>query len=278
VQQTADAGRLPALDDRFGLDAAVVEAFRRDGHVVVPGLAAPDEVAAYRTVIEDAVRPALHRSRPLAERDTYGRAFLQIENVWRRSADVARFSLAARFGHVAAQLLGVEGVRVYHDQALFKEAGGGHTPWHQDQGYWPLATDRTVTMWMPLVDCTVDMGTLRFVSGSHRLGLVDDAAISDESDVVFDQFVERQGLRVSQTGDLGAGDASFHAGWTVHAAPPNQTATMRQVMTVIYFPDGTPVQAPANSYQARDLEVFLPGAVPGEPAATNHNPRAYPAS
>ena len=36
-------------------------------------------------------------------------------------------------------------VRLYHDQALFKEAGGGITPWHQDQHYWPLDTDRTIT-------------------------------------------------------------------------------------------------------------------------------------
>ena len=57
-----------------------------------------------------------------------------------------------RFAGVAAALLGVDGVRLYHDQALFKEPGGGPTPWHQDQVYWPLATDRTITMWMPLVD------------------------------------------------------------------------------------------------------------------------------
>ena len=59
---------------------------------------------------------------------------------------------APRFAEVAARLLGVEGVRLYHDQGLFKEPGGGPTPWHQDGYYWPLDTERTITLWMPLVD------------------------------------------------------------------------------------------------------------------------------
>jgi len=39
-------------------------------------------------------------------------------------------------------------VRIYHDHALFKEAGGRATYWHQDQYYWPLDTADTVTMAM----------------------------------------------------------------------------------------------------------------------------------
>ena len=63
----------------------------------------------------------------------------------------------------AAHLLGVDGVRLSHDQALFKEPGGGRTPWHQDQCYWPLDTDKTITMWMPLVDVPGEVGTRRDV-------------------------------------------------------------------------------------------------------------------
>ncbi len=37
---------------------------------------------------------------------------------------------------------------------------------------------------------------------------------------------------------MSAGDATFHAGWTLHGAPPNLTGTLRSVMTVIYFADG----------------------------------------
>ena len=63
--------------------------------------------------------------------------------------------------------LGVEGVRLYHDQGLVKEPGGGDTPWHQDRYYWPLDTERTVTLWMPLVDVPAEIGTMTFARGTH---------------------------------------------------------------------------------------------------------------
>src|SRR5436189_133361 len=83
--------------------------------------------------------------------------FLQVMNLWEVDESVKKFTLAKRFAKIAADLLGVENVRLYHDQALYKEPGGGFTPWHQDQYYWPLSTTNTVTMWMPLIDITEDL-------------------------------------------------------------------------------------------------------------------------
>lgn len=108
-------------------------------------------VKEYETIISDLVRELNDQDKPLEERDTYGKAFIQIGNVWEKDESVRQFVLARRFAKIAADLMGVEGVRIYHDQALFKEPGGGHTPWHQDQIYWPLDTEHTITMWMPLV-------------------------------------------------------------------------------------------------------------------------------
>ena len=86
------------------------------------------------------------------------------------SAKFDKEGVAGKSEHLVEQeghgLLEVAGVRLYHDQALFKEAGGGHTPWHADQFYWPLATDRTVTAWVPLVDVPMEMGPLAFATGS----------------------------------------------------------------------------------------------------------------
>jgi ectoine hydroxylase-related dioxygenase (phytanoyl-CoA dioxygenase family) len=270
---------LPAvLDTPFpALAPDAVDRFARDGHVVVPGLLAGDDLVTARESIRDVVIPIQQRARDLSERDTYGKAFIQVENLWRRSQEVAAFTFARRFGSVAAALLGVPAVRVYHDQALFKEAGGGRTPWHQDQGYWPLDTDRTITMWMPLVPVTEQMGGLRFVSGSHLLGEVDDVVISDKSDEVFETFLDHHDLAVSENGPMAAGDASFHAGWTIHAAAPNGSSTGREVMTVIYFADGTRVREPSNRYQESDLANFVPGGVPGELAASHLNPVAFSA-
>jgi ectoine hydroxylase-related dioxygenase (phytanoyl-CoA dioxygenase family) len=262
---------LPSLDDRYAVAPEAVTAYQNKGHVLLRGVAQPDEVAAFRPVVSSAVTRFNQESRPLAERDTYGKAFLQVLNLWEQDEDVRRFVLAARFAGVAADLLGVQSVRVYHDQALVKEPGGGHTPWHQDAIYWPLDGTRCVTMWMPLIDITTEMGIMTFVDGSNS-GELGDEAISDDSEAHFDALVSNTGAKLSVPVAMSAGDATFHGGWTLHKAGANTSTITREVMTVIYFASDLTVQTPTNEPQRRDLARWLPGLVPGDAAASALNP------
>ena len=261
----------PELQRDYPLTDEQIVSYRRDGHVLLRGVLSEAEAARWRPVIADAVRSLSGETRSLEERDTYGKAFLQVTNLWQKSGDVAPFVLARRFAKIAAELMGVDGVRLYHDQALFKEPGGGHTPWHQDQYYWPLDGVPTVTMWMPLVDVPVEMGALTFASGSHAEGFLGHIPISDESEELFRRHVSEKGYPVVSS-PMQAGDATFHSGWTLHSAPPNRTGRMREVMTVIYFADGGVISAPDNPNRQADLEAWFPGQRPGEPAGSPLNP------
>ncbi len=263
---------LPDLSDDFALQDATVKAFRSDGHVVVRGLAAAAEIEPLRPALLEAGEKGRIDRRPLSERDTYGRAFIQMFNLWRHREEARAFVFARRFAKVAADLMGVEGVRLYHDQALFKEPGGGFTPWHQDQFYWPLDTEHTITMWMPLVDVSEAMGPMTFASGSHRLGNLGDFPIGDESHREFDRLVSENRLACRPGGAFAVGDASFHSGWTLHCAPGNETARMREVMTVIYFADGTRVGPLDHPNRRFDRDTWLPGCEVGEVAASRLNP------
>lgn len=263
---------LPHLSDPRTVAVADVDAYRRDGHVLLREVASPAEVAAYRGVIRSTTLRLSQESRPLEDRDTYGKAFLQVPNLWRHSDDVAQFVLASRYARIAADLLGVDRVRIYHDQALFKEPGGGYTPWHQDAMYWPLDGRRCLTMWMPLVDVTPDMGGLCFASGTSAAGPMSDVTISDASEEHFQQLLADGSFAVSEPVPMRAGDATFHAGWTVHKALPNDSATAREVMTIIWFEDGLRVQEPTNPAQQSDLGTWLPGLTPGDVAASSLNP------
>ena len=80
-------------------------------------------------------------------------------------------------------------MRHSHDKALYKEPGGGTPPRHQDKHYWPLDTDKCVTLWMPLVPVRKEVGGMTFGSGSHRLGDLGDLSISDKSDAVLSKFL-----------------------------------------------------------------------------------------
>jgi len=264
------------LDDQFDLHPSLVDDFTSSGHVCVRGLVAPDVVAAIRPAIEAAARERTEHVGPLEERDTYGKAFLQAANLWKLDEAVCRFVFARRFAGVAAGLLQVPGVRLYHDQALIKEAGGGPTPWHQDQRYWPLDSDRTITMWLPLVAVPIEVGSMTFASGSHRLGDLCGPGISDDSEALFAEAVRQRSLPTASHGALAVGDATFHAGWTLHRAPANPTGGHRPVMTVIYFADGTRVSEPADDLQRFDLAVWLKGLAPGDLAASARNPLLFP--
>ena len=244
----------------------------RDGHVLVRSLLRAEEVAGHRDAIVDAVTRLSTERRELDDRDTYGKAFLQITNLWTKDDAVKRFVFQKKFAQIAADLLGVEKVRLYHDQALFKEPGGGHTPWHQDMYYWPLDTDKMITMWMPLVDIEDEMGMITFASGSHIAGPVDNVEISDESEEILSRYVVDRGFPIAKADAMRAGDATFHLGWTIHSAGANHSSRMREAMTIIYFPDGARITKPRSVHQQADLDAWFPGQQPGEIAGSSLNP------
>jgi len=264
--------RLPELSDRYTVGYTQAAAFRSDGHTLTPGVLNAEEIAVYRDVLTAAAERYNTEKRLLADRDTYGKAFLQIMNLWLVDEAVKQFVFSKRLGRIAADLLGVENVRIYHDQALFKEPGGGPTPWHQDQYYWPLDTPNTVTMWMPLVDIDVDMGMLTFATGSHRKGVVFDYEISDESEQEYERYVRENDFPVMRSATMKAGDATWHYGNTIHSAPGNRSGLMREVMTIIYMADGAKVAGPRNSWQVNDREKWLLNTPVGELAASAINP------
>jgi ectoine hydroxylase-related dioxygenase (phytanoyl-CoA dioxygenase family) len=265
------------LGDHHPVDEATVESFRERGHAVIRGLASAEELAELAPPIVELGTTRAWDTRPIEERDTYGKAFLQSFNLHRANERVRTFVFAPRFAEVAARLLGVESVRLYHDQGLFKEPGGGPTPWHQDGFYWPLQPERMITMWMPLVDVPPEIGTMTFASGSHLLADLRGTRISDESQEFFADELRARGLQLDTHGPLAAGDATFHAGWVVHSAPGNPTDRMRPVMTVIYVDADARVADVIRPGQQLDHDVWVGGLAPGSPLDDRRNPVLWPA-
>jgi len=265
----------PDLNLEYDLTPEQTSQFRRDGHILLPGVAARTVVNAARPLITGIVDRVASEKDAQGRISDYSKMFTQVTNVWRMDEGVRSFILAKRFAGIAAALMGVKKVRLYHDQALIKEPGGKPTPWHQDYYYWPLDTEHTVTMWMALVDIPRTMGSMSFVSGSHVKGIFTEMPISDTSQEYFEKAIRDKQMGVHSY-ELKAGDATFHSGRTLHAAHGNQSDNRREVITIIYYADGTRIMKPDNEHREVDMKVFHPGQKPGESAASELNPLVYP--
>jgi ectoine hydroxylase-related dioxygenase (phytanoyl-CoA dioxygenase family) len=238
--------------------------FRSEGWVLIRGVADAALLAASRDALTSA---ALARCAPGG-----GAAFMPVGNLWREDPACAAFTRQPRFAAIAARLLGVERVRLYHDQAMFSEPGAAATPWHQDAQHWAVPGDRCLTMWLALVDLDPAMGTLTYAGGSQRDGLLGDWPIGEASQRHFAQHLASRGHAPVNAGAMAAGDALFHDGWVVHGSPPNATPRLRAVMTVLFVADGTPLVEPRYPAQREALACWTPGQRPGEVVGSPLNP------
>lgn len=259
------------LDSHYVVGPDAVELFNRNGFVRLGNVLSAQTLAHYGSEITRLTLELTREHRPLEERSTYDRAFLQVMNLWEASDRVREFVLGKRLARIAAELLQVRGVRLYHDQSLYKEPGGGITPAHADQYYWPLSSDRTVTAWIPLQAVPQVMGPLGFYAGSQREEFGRELAISDESERAITQAMQQRGFPFVEE-PFALGDVSFHGGWTFHRAGANRSAVPRSVMTIIYMDQDMRLAEPRNEMQRGDRDAWCPGAMPGEIIQTPRNP------
>jgi ectoine hydroxylase-related dioxygenase (phytanoyl-CoA dioxygenase family) len=226
------------------LDDGVIEEFRREGFVHLPGVISPQEVEEFR----DATLALAERMRSYNQDGV----FTQLVNAWREDETVRRLSFHPNVTGIARKLAGVP-LRMWHDQTLIKQPHNQKpTEYHQDQPLWPHDNLRTsLSCWVALVDVPVERGCMTFLPGSHRLTqLVPERPGSGDS--WFEAAPELVWSR-RVTVPLRAGDATFHSSRTLHMANNNDTDEPRVAHIILLMEDGTtyrpqrhPVTDPLN--------------------------------
>ena len=224
------------LHEPYRLSDQQVETYARDGFIKLEQVLTGEPLRYYRELIGMAVG---HRfkddDRGLAEKPVYERSFLQAHSLGLRYPALRSFVQSIRFATIARDLMRVEGIRLYFDQALYKEPGGRITDFHQDGGYWPIEpATKTTTIWLALVDAPRERGCMAFAKGSHRQ--------SPEPEFV-DIFNAKAEIPLTERAagfewewaPVAAGDCTFHSGLTYHRAAANETDQMREAMTIAYM-------------------------------------------
>ena len=262
------------LNSHYQLSHQQIDQFRQDGFIKLKDVLDAETLTYYGDEITRLTIELNTQHLPIAERSTYDKAFLQVMNLWQHSPKVEEFIKGKCLARIAAELLEIEGVRLYHDQSLYKEPGGGITPAHADQYYWPLSSDRTITAWIPLQAVPNDMGPLGFYAKSQSIEFGRDLGISDESEEQISANMARHGLAF-ESSPFDLGEISFHLGWTFHKAGANISNKPRSVMTIIYMDDQIKLTPVLNPIQANDAAQWCPGIQPGELAHSIKNPLLY---
>ncbi|MDX1433119.1 MAG: phytanoyl-CoA dioxygenase family protein [Gammaproteobacteria bacterium] len=217
------------------IDAAAVDAFRRDGVVVLRG-AFTGWVEGLRRGLERNMREPGPLSVQYTPAGEPGGFFGDYCN-WQRIAEYEDFVLRSPAAGIAAALTASRRMRIYHEHVLVKEPGTQQrTPWHHDLPYYGLEGEQVCSLWVALDRVPRDVCP-EFIAGSHAWGrrflprrFVNGEGYerpADGLELVPDIDAERGAYDI-RAWDLAPGDAiAFHF-LTVHDAPANAAARRRR--------------------------------------------------
>ncbi|MFD0793115.1 phytanoyl-CoA dioxygenase family protein [Mucilaginibacter litoreus] len=231
------------------INQAQIDFYQENGFVVIEDFLDPEELDQWRDTVMKAIaqRKGLKipgKAGKVGEDDGinndaeyFSKVFDQMINLWQTDDSVKELMFNPAIGQMAARLAGVDGIRIWHDQALFKKPWANPTSWHLDTPFWSFSDRKALSIWIALDDATLENGCLFFVPGSHKLTGFENPGIGKNMDSIFEYYPNMRHMP-SVAATMKAGSCSFHNGLTIHGANANMTSGFRRAMTCAYMPDG----------------------------------------
>lgn len=145
-------------------------------------------------------------------------------------------------GATAAALAGATGIRLWHDQLLYKPADRPGVPanvgWHTDRQYWlTCSSEEMLTAWVGFHDVDENGGSVSFLPGSHRWEVTGMDFFEQDLDALAARL-DQQGHRIeARPTRMRRGQVSFHHCRTVHGSGPNRGPDPRRSLAIHLQPD-----------------------------------------
>jgi ectoine hydroxylase-related dioxygenase (phytanoyl-CoA dioxygenase family) len=119
-------------------------------------------------------------------------------------------------------------ILLHHSKLFLKPPGTGSPfPLHQDWGYFPTIRNTMLAAVIHVSSATDEMGCLRVVPGSHRLGRADATSGQSASDVL-----DRHDESDTVPAECEPGDVLFFHAFTLHSSRPNRSTAPRKTVLV----------------------------------------------
>ncbi len=254
---------------------AEVEAFSENGWVQLEGLLTPETAAGILSRVQsrmgaDATAEVRGDYSAAGAPETLQRAWRNYDSPSSDDEWVHSVCFSDGLSRVTTRLMGDRDARFLADSVLCKlpaAMAGGRTPWHNDLMTFPLDRAGSLTIWIALVGCPPEKGTLRYLSGSHRERPLGRYAQRDDGiDMVGDHPWLTERYEECPPLHLRAGDALVHDMMTVHSARVNTTDAPRWVYATHRFPaDALYTGAPQRFFDGLGLALNQPVDHPSFP-------------
>jgi len=217
-------------------DTPVGRSFAEQGYYVAKGVYSSDEIRELEEDFDRIVAQLLASGENVnarwtgPEMDRLGAqatTVVHTHNVQRYSARWLRALLAPRLLEHLTAILGPD--VVLHHTKLFQKPSetGAPFPMHQDWSYFPTEKDSMLAGIIHVSEATDEMGCLRVVPGSHRLGRVQGTSGQTES-----ELLSRYPLAEAVPLEAEPGDVVFFHYFTLHGSMPNRSNRVRKTVLV----------------------------------------------
>ncbi|MEZ0326748.1 MAG: phytanoyl-CoA dioxygenase family protein [Fimbriimonas sp.] len=249
-----------------------IDAYQDTGFLVVEGFLTSDELENWRVNVAEAIDERLKAPKPKAgdpwlvnvtensENDYYANVFLQCIKLADTHEGMRKIMLDERLGEFAATLAGIDGIRIWHDQALIKPPFGNPTAWHLDNPYWSFFDKNALSIWVALDDATLANGCMWYCPGTHKTARFENANIGENMADLFKLYPEWKEISPVAC-PCPAGSAVFHNGIVAHGAGANMTNKPRRAMTCAYMPDGATFNGQQNVLPKSYFEGLTVGQI-----------------
>ncbi len=133
-------------------------------------------------------------------------------------------------------------IRLFADSLISKfptkDKNQGNVGWHTDKAYWPTcSSNKLLTVWIPLQDCTIDMGPVVYLNGSHKWKLEQEMheyfSFTSQDLESFENYQKSKNSSLKKSFmTLKRGQVSIHSCNTIHCSYPNVSDKTRLALAV----------------------------------------------
>lgn len=244
------------------LDKSQIEAYDRDGFIVLDGLLSPTEVRKLcdraDSFVEGARKVAAHDEiYDLEDSHTpQNPRVRRIKTPHRHHPDFAETMTHPGIVGALAALWGPN-IRFDSSKLNMKSAGfGAPVQWHQDWAFYPHTNDDLAAVGVMLDDCDHDNGPMLMIPGSHK-GPIYDHHENGRFCGAIDPHAS--GIDVAKavpvTGK--AGSVSIHHVRTVHGSAANVSGNQRRLYLLMYrAADAWPLMGTSGSLAEYDSQMI----------------------